>query len=44
MISGKIAAIVNMADDDIHGITREWWQNSGTWIFCHIELLMINSS
>ena len=23
MIIGKIAAIVNMADDDIHGITRE---------------------
>ena len=44
MIIGKIAAIVNMAADDIHGITRERWQNSGNSIFCHIELLMINSS
>ena len=25
MIIGKIAAIVNMADDDIYGITRERW-------------------
>ena len=44
MIIGQIAAIVNMADDDMHGITREPWQNSGSLIFCHIELLMINSS
>ena len=44
MITGKIAAVINMADDDIHGITRERWQNSGTWIFCHLEVLMINSS
>jgi len=35
LITGKIAAIVNIADHDIRGTKRERWQNSRKWISCH---------
>ena len=35
----QIAAIVNIADDDIHGTKRERWQNRRNWISFHKNLI-----